>query len=388
MIDTVVLALDMSKFSIPKSMYDAFTPSARGLLEPPYYSFGKQKVLKCVLNPSASDKKKGLYLPRITLFKAVRAGGYSLFAHIEFSVPKILYNNNFDELADDDFQLLCQELAKRLRYMGFFIFSALIETAEVKTIHYGKNIVKTDYTTASSVINDIAKSNITTRKDIDIRAYKNSGEAVHFFNTKQGFAVYDKVKELNKAKKTEKGLLEKDAYCQLSLFDDYQPRKPFEVVRIEARYNDRRVIKSVLTKTNTTINGLTFRDLFSSDIAKKVLQYEFEQIKAGNLAFDKSKAKSIEDFATEIVATNPDATPSKILKAIAIKSLFNETGSRDIRKLIGANSSQWSRLVKDMSNIRFRHRQEDGFDIIDKELKRFTPVKVKDYVDNMKGIDV
>jgi hypothetical protein len=264
--------------------------------------------------------------------------------------------------------------------MGFFIFSALIETAEIKAIHYGKNIVMTDYTTASSIIADIAKSNITTRKDIDIRAYKNSGEAVHFFNTKQGVAIYDKVKELNKAKITEKGLLEKDAYCQLSLFNDYQPRKPFEVVRIEARYNNRQAIKGIMQKVGVELPPTPiFQDLFSSGIAKKVLQYEFGQIKASNLSFDQSKAKSIEDFTTEIVATNPNATVSQRLKAVAIKALFNETGSRDIRKLIGANSSQWSRLVKDMAKLRYQKSEVTGLDKLNKAIDEFNPVKLADH---------
>ena len=380
MIDTVVLSLDMSKFSIPKSMYDTFTPSARGLLEPPYYTFGKQKILKCVLNPSASDKKKGLYLPRITLFKAVRAGGYSLFAHVEFSAPKILYNNNFDELTDDDFQMLCQELAKRLRYMGFYIFSALIETAEVKTIHYGKNIVIDNYSTASSVISELAKSNITTRKEADIRAYKNSGETLHFFTTKNGLAIYDKLAELNKSKKTEKGRLEKDNYCQLSLFDYYQPRKPFEVLRIEARYNDRKSIKSILAKTNNKVMGLTFRDLFSSKIAQSILKHEMAIVDDGLVGIPKNK-QSILDFTNDIFALNPKASHTVKMKAVAVKTLFIENGSRDIRKLIRATPSQWSRLVKDMAGLRYQKSEITGMGVINEALNKFTPVKLQDYKD-------
>ncbi len=380
MVDTVVLALDISRFAIPKSMYDVFTPSARGLFEPPYYSFGKQKILKCVLNPSASDKKKGLYLPRITLFKAVRAGGYSLFTHIEFSAPKILYNNNFDELTDDDFKPLCQELAKRLRCMGFFIFSELIETAEVKTIHYGKNIVITNFTTASSIIAQLAKSNISTRKNADVRAYGNGGDTIHFFTTKYGLAIYDKLAELNKAKKTEKGRLEKDNYCQLSLFDYYKPRKPFEVLRVEARYNDRKAIKDILAKTNNEVAGLTFRDLFSSKIAKSVLKHEMAIVGGGLEGIPQNK-QSILDFTNDIFALNPKASHSVKVKAVAVKTLFVETGSRDIRKLIRATPSQWSRLVKDMAGLRYQKSEITGMEVINEAIDKFTPVKIQEYND-------
>jgi hypothetical protein len=388
MIDTVVLTLNMQQFNVPEKLYDAFSPSAKGVLKPPYYSLGGKKFMKCVLNPSSSDKKAGVYMPRLTLYMAVRNSGMATFLHVEFSAPKILFNNNFDELTDDDFDGLCVKLAEKLRQIGVLIIAPFIKQADVKTIHYSKNIVLTDYTTASSVLSDIAKSNITTRKEADVRAYKNSGEALHFFNTSQGLAIYDKIKELNKSRRTEKGLLEKDNYCQLSLLEDYQPRKPFEVVRIEARYNNRPAIKGILKKIGNETDGLVFRDLYSSDIAKRVLEYEFGQIKSGDMSFNRSNAKTLEGFTNDILASNPKSTVTQRLKAIAMKALFDETGSRDIRKLIGANSSQWSRLVEDMSHIRFRQKLNNSYDMIDRELKQFSPVNVKNHVDEMKGVDI
>jgi hypothetical protein len=276
--------------------------------------------------------------------------------------------------------MLCQELAKRLRYMGFYIFSALIETAEVKTIHYGKNIVIDNYSTASSVISELAKSNITTRKEADIRAYKNSGETLHFFTTKNGLAIYDKLAELNKSKKTEKGRIEKDSYCQLSLFDYYQPRKPFEVLRIEARYNDRKSIKSILAKTNNKVMGLTFRDLFSSKIAQSILKHEMAIVDDGLVGIPKNK-QSILDFTNDIFALNPKASHTVKMKAVAVKTLFIENGSRDIRKLIRATPSQWSRLVKDMAGLRYQKSEITGMGVINEALNKFTPVKLQDYKD-------
>ncbi|NCU38480.1 hypothetical protein EOL96_05505 [Candidatus Saccharibacteria bacterium] len=67
------------------------------------------------------------------------------------------------------------------------------------------------------------------------------------------------------------------------------------------------------------------------------------------------------------------------MKAIAVKTLFIETGSRDIRKLIGASSSQWSRLVKDMAKLRYRKSQLTGFDKLNKAIGEFKPVKLADY---------
>lgn len=389
MVDTVVISLDRTKFKIPPSSYDSFTPSARGILEPPYYSFGSQKMIKCVLNPTAADKKSGIYLPRLTLYKAVRANGISVFLHIEFSAPKVLFNNNFDELTDDDFTDLCQALAKKIRQMGVYVFAPMIEKAEVKAIHYGKNVVLTDYTTASSVIADISKSNITIRKEADTRSYKNNGEAAHYFTSTRGVAIYDKVRELTKAKQTERGLMSQDNYCQLSLFDDHHIRKPFEVVRVEARYNNRRAITSIMAACSISLpRQPTFRDLFSSDTAKQVVRHEFAIIKAGCLPLDKSTARSLKEFTDEISVSNPNATLTMKLKAIALKVLYEEMGSRDIRKLVRASSSQWSRLVEDVSSLHFRQTSNTGFSTIDEALELFTPVRIVNYIDEMIGVDI
>lgn len=73
-----------------------------------------------------------------------------------------------------------------------------------------------------------------------MRVYRNDGEALHFYSASQAIAIYDKRRELAKSRVSERGLLEKDNYCQFTLFDNVRSKKPFEVVRIEVRYNTKR----------------------------------------------------------------------------------------------------------------------------------------------------
>ncbi len=382
MIDTVVLNLDLTKIKITKSSYDLFTPSAKGFFEPPYYSFGSKKVIKCILNASKEQKKRHIYLPRITLYKAVRHNGISIFMHIEFSAPKILFNNNFDELNDNDFDNLCRELAKKLRAMGIPIFSEQLKSCEVKAIHYGKNLVINDYSTASSIISELSESNISIRKNADIRAYKNNGEALHFYTLNKGVVIYDKINELNKSKITEKGLLEKDNYCQLSLFNERNIKRPFEVIRIETRYNNKKAIKDILNKLNIEVESYKFKDLYSSQIAKQILKYEFGIIESGIIEISKNK-QSIIEFAHDIQLLNPNSSSTTILKAIALKSLMQETGSRDIRKILSMNSNQWSRLISNMQNLHYEKTNLKGYEKIRKKLEEFKLIKLSDYEDKI-----
>ena len=89
MIDTIALTLQKNDFKIVD--YKRFTPSAKGIFEHPYYEFGRNAFIKCSYNPSKKDMEKYPYLPRLTLLKAVRRGGFSITLKIEFSAPKILY---------------------------------------------------------------------------------------------------------------------------------------------------------------------------------------------------------------------------------------------------------------------------------------------------------
>ena len=96
MLDTVVLTLDAQQFEILQP--DRFSPSAKGLLLPPYYALGSRGHFTCVQNPTKADLQAGRYLPRLTLAKRKSSAGFALTLRIEFSAPKLIFGNNFDEL--------------------------------------------------------------------------------------------------------------------------------------------------------------------------------------------------------------------------------------------------------------------------------------------------
>ena len=87
MIDTIVMDLEKSTFDIMEP--DRFTPSARGIIEPPFIKMGSGGYLKCIQNPTNGDKKCGVYMPRLTLFKNIRQTGYSIFLRVFIKVSFI-----------------------------------------------------------------------------------------------------------------------------------------------------------------------------------------------------------------------------------------------------------------------------------------------------------
>src|ERR1700755_2345509 len=119
MVDTVKLRFSEEQFVIKDGYNFGPSKSERGIHRP-------------VRNPSPSELRAGLYLPRLTLVRhPVRANGIVTELIVEFSAPKLLFGNNFAELADGDFEAVVEKLEQCLDYMGVTIARPHILGAKV-----------------------------------------------------------------------------------------------------------------------------------------------------------------------------------------------------------------------------------------------------------------
>ena len=136
MLDTIVLTLNSNMYTILDK--DKFSPSAK-VLDNPSHNFGSKGYIKCVQNPSSIEQKAGNYKPRLSVTKRfVGFGQMDITMKIEFTVPKLLFGNNFDELIDSDFDKVITKLVTSLKDMGVLVFSKIIMSASVSSIHYSK----------------------------------------------------------------------------------------------------------------------------------------------------------------------------------------------------------------------------------------------------------
>ena len=140
MLDTVVLTLARPRFEIIEP--ERFSPSANVLLLPPVGSRGK---FTCVQNPIKADLQIGCYLPRLTLVGRIHSNGFVVTLRIEFSVPKLILGNNFDELEPRDFADVLDVLYETLIGMGIKVSRDVLRKAPVSAIHYSKNIAFRNY---------------------------------------------------------------------------------------------------------------------------------------------------------------------------------------------------------------------------------------------------
>lgn len=377
MLDTIILSLDISEFRIMTTHYERWSPDITHYLKPPYQKLGGRKFAVATRTPTKQDKLAGIYLPRLKLIRAVRAGGYSTRLYVEFSAPKIVFNNNFDELADRDFGALCKMLSKTLRRLGIVVSQETLKTAQVHTVHYSKNVILTDGRLARMLVRELAKANVSTRRQTKTKTYSNNGEAMYFHTSKWAFVAYDKLAELRRSKLSPKGLFEQDYYCQLSLFDEYTPSTPFEVIRLEARYSDTRTIKASLNKADVAFSDLlTFTDLYSEQTAKTLLLYELNQLELAIPEVMRT-VNDIEHMVDELLGNN--VKPSTIIYAIGTKWALEQYGSRGARSKLNFNASQWSGLVAKTNSLDFTRQKSDGITTIRQSIEAFRRVKLTNY---------
>lgn len=377
MLDTIAITMNDSQFQIRD--YERFSPSAEGLFKPPYYRLGGRGNFSCYQNPTKSDMQKGIYKPRLTLTKRMRHGGFAISLRVEFSAPKLILGNNFDELVETDFDNVIQTLLKRLESMGVYTDYERLADSEMSAIHYSKNIPLTDYSNCSMIINELQKLDLNKKLDIAGTDYRNNGQSIRFHTNSFEVTFYDKIKDLQQAKTSEKRVIEKDNHMQSDLFTTRQFPKQFDVIRMEIRLGNRAKIKQVFNKLGIE-KKLTFSRLFAPDISKKVLQYYWQEIWQ-DLKIPLMANDDIADTYRQI-QSQTGYKPAKTMQLFGAIKMVQELGIRGARSLIEENADvkTWQRLKKDIDSLQLSNKTKfTALANIGKAIDKFEPLKLADY---------
>jgi hypothetical protein len=327
MLDTIVLTLDKSQFDV--LLPERFSPSAKGLLGSPHYPLGSRGKLFCVQNPTKADLQAGRYLPRLTLIKQKISNGFVLTLRIEFSAPRLVFGNNFDELEAGDFPKILDVLHQAVDAMGIRVTSEVLRSARVSAIHYSKNVALTDYTTCSMIMRKLALIDLNKRLDLSHTDYRDDGHAIRYHANSFEVIFYDKLKDLKKAGYSKKRCIERDYGTQSEILRqrDSFP-KQLEVLRMEARLGKRAKIRSLLECIQANVE-LTFEGLFSARIAKLVLGHFWAHIRAQLMLIDKANARQPEAMLAALaVASKGTVRPGKLLRQLGGVMLVDSIGVR------------------------------------------------------------
>lgn len=379
MIDTVVLTLNQGMFVVQER--DRFTPSASGLYSEDvgYYRLGGRANMKCTQNPTPYELKIGKYKPRLTLTKRYNERGFEITLKIEFSVPKLLFGNNFDELSESDFPLVIQKLRLALRSMGVDAHDVNLINAPVSAIHFGKNIPLTDYSIPRSYIAQLAKANYNKSFDMSQTDYFNGGTGMKAHSNSSEIAFYDKLDDLRKAKTSEKRAYEKDYGIQNGLFDNVNLKKPFEVLRMEIRLGKRQKIRQVLSSLGLT-HEPTFKNLFSLALCQKVLLHYLSEIERNYPLIIYYDFSDPVHLFSSLLRNNPNMSLSRALKYTALGLLIKQSGVTGLRAMTCMFGNRaWYEINKDMKQLKNMSEGKSIFGLLRENITNYKPLSRLDF---------
>lgn len=367
MIDTVKLTMNLSK------------PLRKRDLD--FQLFKEEKgVIYGVYNPTALMKKTGIYRPRFTYIERPTKGGKTYHLTMEFSAPKLIYNNNFDELSDEDFPAVVSALSQILREMNsLWVFSSQIEKLEVSKIDYSKNIVFTDGTPISFITNALKRANISKVYDVEKDTFRNGGHIFHIHTNSLDIAFYDKVEDLKQSLKSPKRAFEKDCFTQQDLISAFNENRKISVLRVEIRLNSKKQIRSMLERVGVPSDDLSFAHLFSSDISRKVIDYHWQRIleKTPKAQLDYVNAENI----IVKLLQNDEVKPMNLLASVGYYMLLADTeDNRNARSLIEKRlgKKSWYRIPRTVLPL----PENDNLKVLTKitdAIKGKEPTKMKKY---------
>jgi len=348
MIDTIVLTLTPNMYQISEP--HKFTPSAHWALLNDART--RYSTIKSKQNATKRELLNGIYKPHLTLaYHRGIQGTVELLLKIELSLPKLLYGNNFNELRYKDFTALIHKLASTLATMGITTTPETLAQAPVLTIHYSKNIPLTDGSTPYHYINKIKEANVRLSLDTNQTDYRNEGHSYKWHCNSYEVVFYDKIKDLEKAKQSNKRAIEKDSELQQHLFDAFKKRNKLEFLRMEVRLNKRKKIKQLLGALAIKTD-LTFKKLFKPAIAKKVLLHYLSELERNRSPLLNCKITDDKTFLAQLAFNNPSITPRQSMMILGFKRALEAAPLRELKTMIGKDKQQsWYRLITDAKNI-------------------------------------
>lgn len=297
---------------------------------------------RCYQNCSKAELQAGIYKPKLTIAKKFINTGISISLLIEFSIPKLIFGNNFEEVTEEHFDVIVQVLQDALLSMAVEVGLDVLMNAKVVRIHYSKNLIITEYSTCREILQVLAKSDISKRLDVSKTNYKNDGEIIRYHASSYELTFYDKLKDLQTAiNLSERRAMERQNIIQSQFLEQ---ARGMEVLRMEFRINDMDKLKNdVFPKLNIEYPEPTFRNLFNRELSRRICLYFW------NIAHTAARCVLIAQNASITAFQHILRFGYKPEKAAAIAHAFellrNGFSMRNLKNI----SSSWHKLAQEAS---------------------------------------
>jgi hypothetical protein len=324
-------------------------------------------------NPTDTERKLAIYVPIYTLYRRYR-NELDISLNIQFSIPKLLYKNNFQEVSEYDFENILDKLELKLRLHSFNISRERLINAKVVAIHFSKNILLSEGLNCPMVLNQLKKALDTNLKqDFAENQFKNGGQIIHIHNKDSEFAIYDKVRELQQAKTSKEKSVDKQVYTQLNLLDELLNNN---YLRLEFRMTGQKAMKRKIQRYATEYSEipLTFKELFNRGLSQTMLtSFWNREIKDKYISITWKP----EDFYEKMISIknlNPQLSERQLINTSFMQGVISDRGIQALRSTMGwygKKSYKWSSYKKLLKNLKVEDNRVYIINDIDTQLQEF-----------------
>ncbi len=338
--------------------------------------------------PSNSYKKTEIYVPKLQFVDSpsyIEGVGRVYSLYIEASLPKLFFGNNFDELTDEMLMAVVNKLSTLIwTIYDIKISPTVLAQSSVAKIDYSKNIVFTNKTPVSSIIDVVAKCKIPKTYDVQKTNFRNGGMIYHIQANIIDIVFYDKVADLAQAKTSEKRSHEKYNYTQLKLVEEFENNPNISVFRYEIRLNGMEKIRKELVSVGES-DELRFSHVFSSDISRRILLSHWEKI-TSEIPNIESLASTPSQILISHVNTKPGVkfaeASAYTLMRILREEIQEERGVRNIIEgLFGR--TQYSRLLKKVGRQPLSALQISHLTHITNTVSGMKPISIAEFIQDL-----
>jgi hypothetical protein len=329
-------------------------------------------------NPTSVERSCGIYVPIYTLYRRYR-NSVDISLNIQFSIPKLLYGNNFQEVDEEDFEEIVDILYSKMVYNGFNIAKERLINSKVVAIHFSKNILLEKGLNCPMVINELHKSLDTNHKqDFSQVQFKNGGQIVHIHTKSCEFAIYDKVKELQQGKISKHKTVDKQPYVQLNILEEIPANN---YLRLEFRITGQKAIKGKIKAygPNSKDLPLTFRNLYNKELSQTMLQNFWKEKVRERYINITWKPEDFFDKVLSIKSNNPHLTERELILISFMQGMISSKGIQSLRSVMGWEGTKgykWSKYKKLLKGLKTEDNRLYIIKDIDKQLSNFNMFKI------------
>ena len=262
MIDTVILELNNNQFNLRNdNEFDGvITQWQRGFVANTQYC-----------KEYAEKQKKGEnYFPKISLLRRKSKN----VLEIQVSLPKLIYGTNLFEINNRNKNDIYKNILTALDKVGVDVSVSDLKEAVVKKVDFSKNIELPDYFgNVRQVIKKLSCFNYKPRSNFTLRDYcdGSEGASLKFYNSSQGYAVYDKLSEI-----VGRGYTKVEKELTKSIKKQKLKRN---IIRFELSLRKKQSLEMVLKRfIKDKQKNFTLDDILNKNLSRGILLETFDKI--------------------------------------------------------------------------------------------------------------